>query len=798
MAYEPKYTKPYEGGYQDLPSKETPVTAEILNSLEDAVTSVEEQLKETTEIYDTNKINFGRASSDTNKVPYNVAFGYYNTSSGYASFAEGIGNTVTEQYGHVEGSGNTVSAIGAHAEGTGNTADGPYSHVEGMGNKSSSPHQHIQGRYNEEDTYGRFAHVVGGGSSDTNRKNIHTIDWSGNAYFAGEVEDGAGNYLSRKAQGISMEIEDGLFTVELLTSAGIVCGTAQLTAEELQEALEIDIIQTDITTLKDDVSALQNAQDITTTTDPTMQNSYPGRVLINEIGGGETQQGSTTGAQLFDISKLKGTTVSADEDDWISVSYDNTEGTSDYYISVNVPASDLLTVNTEYVVVGEIESINGVSLELVSKVIGSTIGQFSTSVITSVSGTKVANVTTRESFDDCNTMLRTMCTFPAGSNGSIKFRISVLADTSVTADTFVYEKFTGGIASPNPDYPQEIEATVVSEVKTVGNNLFAKDTSNLKYYDLEMNLTDSTVWYLQELNVQNLSQITISGINMYGTSVVGKTNYGMEKIGDIRNSVYDVSAYDTIYYSIHTNNFETAQVEEGSVATEYEPYTETVQTLTNPITLYKIGDVQDKIVGGNVVRKFKEVVFDGSDEESWSIQASNDSTVLFRMNNGLYTTYGCRLNDYSTGYLCSHTKPNSTNAGGTQTDIGSYVYTNTFRIRVPIELASTADEFIAWLSDNHITCIFPLQNEETEPLPLADKLSLSSLPTYNTVTHLSTDAEIEPTYELKYGTSEVGGYTLEGLLTGRNAELLAQSNAEVAQSNAERLTALESAVVSNI
>ena len=47
---------------------------------------------------------------------------------------------------------------------------------------------HIQGKYsdlNEESA--KYAHIVGGGTSDTDRKNIYTLDWDGNAYFAGDI-----------------------------------------------------------------------------------------------------------------------------------------------------------------------------------------------------------------------------------------------------------------------------------------------------------------------------------------------------------------------------------------------------------------------------------------------------------------------------------------------------------------------------------------------------------------------------------------------------------------------------------
>ena len=36
----------------------------------------------------------------------------------------------------------------------------------------------------------KYAHIVGNGISETTRSNAHTLDWSGNAWFAGEVYSG--------------------------------------------------------------------------------------------------------------------------------------------------------------------------------------------------------------------------------------------------------------------------------------------------------------------------------------------------------------------------------------------------------------------------------------------------------------------------------------------------------------------------------------------------------------------------------------------------------------------------------
>lgn len=38
-----------------------------------------------------------------------------------------------------------------------------------------------------EDADGKYAHIVGGGTDANNRKNIHTVDWDGNAEYRGDV-----------------------------------------------------------------------------------------------------------------------------------------------------------------------------------------------------------------------------------------------------------------------------------------------------------------------------------------------------------------------------------------------------------------------------------------------------------------------------------------------------------------------------------------------------------------------------------------------------------------------------------
>lgn len=82
-----------------------------------------------------------------------------------------------------EGYNNIVSGDWAHAEGKNNVARGISAHVEGQGNIASYDYTHVQGKHNMT---GNYAHIVGNGTSTT-RSNAHVLDWSGNAWFAGDV-----------------------------------------------------------------------------------------------------------------------------------------------------------------------------------------------------------------------------------------------------------------------------------------------------------------------------------------------------------------------------------------------------------------------------------------------------------------------------------------------------------------------------------------------------------------------------------------------------------------------------------
>ena len=135
------------------------------------------EIKEYKIYIDENEILNSETNFETTQVGMIL---YKNQSSGEAGPMSNTGC-------HAEGYGTTASGESSHAEGSSTTASGNSSHAEGDDTIASSNCQHVQGKYNVEDVDNTYAHIVGGGTSNTDRKNIHTLDWNGNAVYSGDV-----------------------------------------------------------------------------------------------------------------------------------------------------------------------------------------------------------------------------------------------------------------------------------------------------------------------------------------------------------------------------------------------------------------------------------------------------------------------------------------------------------------------------------------------------------------------------------------------------------------------------------
>lgn len=207
--YTKQFTKPYPGGYVDKPQKTTPVTADILNMQDDTLAAVEDFLT-SDDVGFKNKLTIGNRSSGNAEGKNTVSVGSTNSVTGdnsaaigtnckaysFASFAIGQFCSVNGNNSFAGGYGCSALAGNSFVDGNSSTTLGACSYAQGDHVTASQYCQHVQGRYNIEDTQNKYAHIVGGGTSSTDKKNIHTLDWQGNAVFAGDVSTESGASLN--------------------------------------------------------------------------------------------------------------------------------------------------------------------------------------------------------------------------------------------------------------------------------------------------------------------------------------------------------------------------------------------------------------------------------------------------------------------------------------------------------------------------------------------------------------------------------------------------------------------------
>ena len=127
-------------------------------------------------------------------VPYGSKLDSANpTGTGSLSLNRKSGTT-TGTNSTAIGNNNTASGNYSLASGNGVTASGNVSTANGVGTIAKNRSQNVFGEFNAQDPStngvndrGNYIEIVGKGSSDSNRSNARTLDWSGNEVLAGDL-----------------------------------------------------------------------------------------------------------------------------------------------------------------------------------------------------------------------------------------------------------------------------------------------------------------------------------------------------------------------------------------------------------------------------------------------------------------------------------------------------------------------------------------------------------------------------------------------------------------------------------
>lgn len=138
----------------------------------------------------------GAGSAKTKNFAYRdgpVTVNVSQVASGLAAFAEGYATNAIGRASHTEGEETAARGVAAHTEGQGTRAEGNA--------------QHVQGRYNVVDNSNQYADIVGNGTDNDNRSNAYTLDWNGNAEYAGDVTINKGSQNETKVSDLRSDLD---------------------------------------------------------------------------------------------------------------------------------------------------------------------------------------------------------------------------------------------------------------------------------------------------------------------------------------------------------------------------------------------------------------------------------------------------------------------------------------------------------------------------------------------------------------------------------------------------------------
>lgn len=204
-------------------------------------------------------------------------------------------------------------------------------------------------------------------------------------------------------------------------------------------------------------------------------------------------------------------------------------------------------------------------------------------------------------------------------------------------DEPVYEPYTGGQPSPPPNYPQEIKSVVNPTVKVCGKNLWNP------ILDGYISNNDGSITTTLKANVAATDFIKTSGKDItviarnFSSAMIDSFAYRIGLYDAGKKWIKNITRLDGSKYSIKTSNitgieyirvsapsgiYDTIQIEKGSEATPYEPYTE--QSVQLPYTLNAIPVTS----GGNVTINGQQYVADYVDVERGKLVRRVDSSKL--------------------------------------------------------------------------------------------------------------------------------------------------------------------------
>lgn len=338
-------------------------------------------------------------------------------------------------------------------------------------------------------------------------------------------------------------------------------------------------------------------------------------------------------------------------------------------------------------------------------------------------------------------------------NGQYATRIKTVGKNLLPNDYYDVDVVTGNGLTMT----RQSDGSVVLNGTATANSAYRYCFNNEKNHDIlkpyvgetvtiNLTTTDSNVRYTIILYDKDGNQVLIKKTVTSAVTFVVPEEYATMRI-------YLWVGSGTIV----TNAVASLQIELGSEATEYEPYTESTITIPLAEPLRAIGDVKDEICVQDgkygVLRRIGSVVYDGSEDETWHAYTGSGYT-----NAVIYYT---ELESFALGYetsVCDHFSYRKAVWADSNISPGFYSDHNSVHRKYFAVDASyiTADLFRTWLASNPVTVHYVLTTPTFKPF--ADQTPFYELMAHDGVTNISIVCgdNLNPSATVMYPSTEAG------------------------------------------
>ena len=378
---------------------------------------------------------------------------------------------------------------------------------------------------------------------------------------------------------------------------------------------------------------------------------------------------------------------------------------------------------------------------------------------------------------------------------NFKFRTQIEVGDTATE----YEPYVGGIPSPNPNYPQEINSvgddgslvvkscgknlipypyhqksgevngimwTVKDDGTVIANGTASKETS-FNYINPFSSLTRNKLIPNQTYTFFDGINEKINGVYTQVVRYNIKSNSYEWSLSSYKNRTFTTTNENLLTFGYRTvidagitvnNLILKPQLEIGTNTTDFNKYESSTSTIPLSEPLRAIGDVKDEITYQDgkwgVLRRTGSVILDGT-EENCSESTINDSET-----SKCYKVEGefnkSDVGNYITSYFSSHfevvNSPTLLKAQG-KTLLNVSKTNSALYLSFGTDIA-TIDDFKNFLSTNKPEFVYKLATPTFEPF--ADQ-TLPYLATYDGVTNISNDDALYAEMTVKYPTTDASG-----------------------------------------